>query len=326
MGLSFQNQTLSLPSDRTGRIDSILFSQIDRFRFTAPGGRLETRTIRFPERGLKIGRVESTGHDIALTEENAASFLMPARGHARVRGGHREWEADATGLLALRPGQRETSVQNGSDAKYRGHVLILPYADLIGSPDAARKVEALFQGQLGAQLAGPAANRLRHTLAFAVDDLLASPTEQITDRVIHGLLTLLDDLLQDLLDIPPDSALLDAATADRLHARRARHALDILQDRSDEPLSIAELARELGIGIRSLQMIFVKSYGIGPREMLNRIRLDRARHRLLTADPDTQVTTVALDSGFTHLSRFSEAYRRRYGERPIDTLRHKPRH
>lgn len=326
MGLSFQSQTLTLPGDQKGRIDSILFSQVDRFHFTAPKGRMETRNIFFPERGMKIGRVESTGHEIALTEDKAASLLMPTRGRVRVRGSRREWEGDATGLLALRPGQRETTVQNAPDGDYRGYVLILPYADLAGSPETNRKVEALFHGQLGAHMIGPAADRLRHYLAFAVEDLLATPAEQVTDRTIHGLVTLLDDLLQDLLDGLPNNAAPDLVASEGLHSRRARHALDILQARSDEPLSIAELAQEMGLGIRSLQMIFVKSYGIGPREMLNRIRLDMARQRLLSADPDTHVTTIALDSGFTHLSRFSEAYRLTYGERPVDTLRRKRRH
>ena len=152
--------------------------------------------------------------------------------------------------------------------------------------------------------------------------MLAVPDGQISDRMIQGLRTLIDDLLHDLLDQSPDDGFAGAG----IPARRARLALEILHARAEEPLSITEVAAELGMGIRSLQMLFIKTFGIGPREMLNQIRLDLARKRLLTARPDAQVTSIALDSGFTHLGRFSEAYRRAFGERPIDTLRRQRPH
>lgn len=334
MGLSFQNQTLTLADRRTGRVDSILFSQVDHFRFCEaggrPGARLETRNILFSQSRLKIGRVDSTGHQIGLTEEDAATLLMPKRGRIHVRTGRRDFEADSDGLLALRPGQRETSVQRPSTGEARAYFLILPYADLLAGPGAGtgagRDAEWLFKGGLGAQLRGPAATRLRNYLGFAVEDLIATPVTAVTDRMIHGLLTLIDDLLHDLLDPPPDDLRASSRPGADLQARRIRLAMDILHARADEPLSIADVAKDLGMGIRSLQMLFLKTFGIGPREMLNQIRLDMARQRLMAAGPDAQVTSIALDSGFTHLGRFSEAYRRTYGERPSDTLHRKRSH
>jgi AraC-like DNA-binding protein len=50
------------------------------------------------------------------------------------------------------------------------------------------------------------------------------------------------------------------------------------------------------------------------------MRLDVARAALLAAEPPRQVTVIALDCGFTHLSRFAEAYLRAFGERPSETL------
>lgn len=323
MGLSFQNQTLTLPSRRSERVESILFSQVDRFRFYQAGGRLETRNVVFSQRKLKIGRVESTGHQIGLTEENAATLLLPQQGRIQVANSRRDWEAGAGDILALRPGQRDTSVQRSGATDARAYFLMLPYADLLAGQSEGKTPEAIFEGALGAHLRGPAAHRLRNYLSFAVEDLIATPAGQISDRMIHGLLTLIEDLLQDLLDVTPEQGRPDSLADTGMQARRARMALEILHARADEPLSIAELAKELGLGIRSLQMLFLKTFGIGPREMLNRIRLDMARKRLLQAEPDAQVTMIALDSGFTHLGRFSEAYRRAFGERPVDTLRRK---
>jgi transcriptional regulator GlxA family with amidase domain len=96
--------------------------------------------------------------------------------------------------------------------------------------------------------------------------------------------------------------------------------VEIMRTRSDEPLSMVDLARELGLGVRSLQLAFQTVLGEGPRARLTRIRLERARERLLAGDPHDEVTTIALDCGFTHLSRFAGAYLRAYGERPSDTL------
>ena len=42
---------------------------------------------------------------------------------------------------------------------------------------------------------------------------------------------------------------------------------------------------------------------------------------LMTADPQTHsVTQIALDTGFSHLGRFSVAYRAYFGEAPRETL------
>jgi AraC-like DNA-binding protein len=47
----------------------------------------------------------------------------------------------------------------------------------------------------------------------------------------------------------------------------------------------------------------------------------KVRNALLRAEPDDSVTVIAMACGFTHMSRFALEYRRRFGERPSDTLR-----
>jgi transcriptional regulator GlxA family with amidase domain len=81
-----------------------------------------------------------------------------------------------------------------------------------------------------------------------------------------------------------------------------------------------ELAQSLGISLRSLQLAFQEVHGHGPREALNRIRLEKARQRLLAAREEGRVTAIALESGFSHLSRFAQSYAQAFGERPSETL------
>ena len=55
--------------------------------------------------------------------------------------------------------------------------------------------------------------------------------------------------------------------------------------------------------------------------LLRQARLAQARSALAAPRPETTVTTVALDYGFNHLSRFARQYARHFGESPSETLR-----
>lgn len=116
----------------------------------------------------------------------------------------------------------------------------------------------------------------------------------------------------------------DAAGSEPSHdraAQRAERAFALMQAEAEDSVSITAIAGQVGIGMRCLQIAFAQHYGMTPREMLTRLRLDRARALLLAAEPDARVTLIALETGFTHLSRFSVAYHRAFGEHPVETLR-----
>lgn len=54
---------------------------------------------------------------------------------------------------------------------------------------------------------------------------------------------------------------------------------------------------------------------------LRNVRLAQVREALIRADPDENVTAIAMSLGSTHLGRLSVEYRRRFGESPSQTLR-----
>jgi AraC-like DNA-binding protein len=60
--------------------------------------------------------------------------------------------------------------------------------------------------------------------------------------------------------------------------------------------------------------------GQSPLEWVAARRLAAARARLLKGAAGVEISRVALDCGFTHLGRFSAAYRLAYGELPSATL------
>ena len=98
--------------------------------------------------------------------------------------------------------------------------------------------------------------------------------------------------------------------------------LELAMSRPDQSLSIADMARHIGVPERTLRTAFHKSFGFSPQEYLRIQRLYQAR-RLLRADSQDQATVsqIAFSLGFWDLGRFAGAYRTLFGERPSETLR-----
>ena len=92
-----------------------------------------------------------------------------------------------------------------------------------------------------------------------------------------------------------------------------------MQANAAEPLDLAQLAVTAGIGIRALQIGFKRHFGASISDMLLDIRLAQLHVRLGYADE--RITDIALELGFTHLSRMASAYRAKFGETPSATLR-----
>ena len=86
---------------------------------------------------------------------------------------------------------------------------------------------------------------------------------------------------------------------------------------------MADVAEAAGVSVRTLQAGFHEHLDNSPTSYIRDLRLDRAHADLLEGDPyaGPQVTDVALRWGFSHFGRFAALYRRRFGERPSETLR-----
>ncbi|WP_406164009.1 AraC family transcriptional regulator [Streptomyces sp. NBC_00882] len=101
-----------------------------------------------------------------------------------------------------------------------------------------------------------------------------------------------------------------------------RLALEIIETRAAEPLTVADIAAEVHVSVRVLQEGFRRHVGCSPTEHLREIRLRRAHAALVEADAQTStVASVAVRWGFLHMGRFSVEYGRRFGESPSLTLR-----
>jgi AraC-like DNA-binding protein len=99
-------------------------------------------------------------------------------------------------------------------------------------------------------------------------------------------------------------------------------ATEIMRDQAGARLTVAEIARQVGVSERSLQLSFRRQLGLSPREQLRDLRLDQVRRELLmTGAEEKSVSRIAADWGFVHLGRFAASYRRKFGENPSRTTR-----
>lgn len=87
-------------------------------------------------------------------------------------------------------------------------------------------------------------------------------------------------------------------------------------------IKVRDICQAAGVSERTLQYAFLERFGIGPKELLNVIRLVEVRRQLRAADPrKTKVADVANAWGFWHMGQFAADYRGRFQELPSETLR-----
>ena len=107
-----------------------------------------------------------------------------------------------------------------------------------------------------------------------------------------------------------------------LPATDASRAVDYLRTHASRAVPTAELARHLGLSLRTLHRKVQEAFGIPPYELALRVRIQKAAEALLLA-PRTDIAHTALTHGFCDQSAFTHHFRKRMGTTPRQfQLRH----
>ncbi|MDR6871998.1 AraC-like DNA-binding protein [Bosea sp. BE125] len=109
-----------------------------------------------------------------------------------------------------------------------------------------------------------------------------------------------------------------------------RRAEDFMRANGAEPIRIPQVAAAAGCSVRTLGHVFRHFRGSTPLGVLHAIRLELARDDLTRGASGfgasvASVATVARRYGFTNSSRFTAAFRRRFGETPSEAARRSAR-
>jgi len=250
-------------------------------------------------------------------------FLLqvPIRGRAHVRTGSREidtapgvmasllsptlptrmiWQDDCAQLILLVDRHRVESRAAAIAERPTGPVEFEPHIDLSTPFGRALRFQIEYLVDL-AEHGGPAS------------DLSPAAAATLRESIVGLLLTGQRHNLSDAINrSAPQRNTLPAVF------RRARESLEA---HAAEPLDLEQLARQSGIGVRSLQLGFKRHFGVSISGILQDIRLQQLNARLSKAGPGERVIDIAFDLGFTHLSRMASVYRAKFGESPSATLR-----
>jgi AraC family ethanolamine operon transcriptional activator len=160
-----------------------------------------------------------------------------------------------------------------------------------------------------------------HWLRNAVREVVAAASEPIDPAEVALTAAAMKETLLGAVD---------AAFADIVPARWTRRPNDerqfrmfqdiraLLSDDLAQPIYSEEMARKLGLSVRTLHDVVRRYRGMSLHRYLRLRRLWLVRRRLL-AGADS-VKAVALAFGFWHLSDFSRGYRDQFGETPSETL------
>lgn len=137
----------------------------------------------------------------------------------------------------------------------------------------------------------------------------ASPTERTHTE--HRVIATLADAL---------NALSGPVRSTRLAQRRLADLEAWIEANLGETITIGRLSSVAQAGERSLQLAFQARRGMSPMRFVCERRLAAAHRRIANAGAADEITSIATGLGFTHLGRFSIAYREVFGESPSRTL------
>jgi transcriptional regulator GlxA family with amidase domain len=103
--------------------------------------------------------------------------------------------------------------------------------------------------------------------------------------------------------------------------RDVKRAIDYMEANLKSPIALTDIVGVAGIPGRTLFKHFENFRGVSPMAFLRAARFDKVREVLLHGDPTRKIADVAMAWGFTNMGRFSAEYRKRFGERPSETLK-----
>jgi AraC-like DNA-binding protein len=162
-----------------------------------------------------------------------------------------------------------------------------------------------------------AGRRFERLVTFAVGELSADPSA-IENPIFRRQLDEL--ILGGLLLLPGQHHRLIDQSSTSIGSALVRRAEEFMEANVDRPIGMSDVASECACSRTMLYVAFKRERGWTPLQFLVRRRMERARRRLLAPFEGLTVTSVALDCGYGNFSRFSQMYRRLYGETPSKTL------
>jgi AraC-like DNA-binding protein len=151
-------------------------------------------------------------------------------------------------------------------------------------------------------------------MLMATQQILHCPYQGLTKRMYleSKVWELMALLIEQLSESPTEKPCIHSLRSDDID--RIHHAKNILLKQLDNPPSLIELARQVGLNDCTLKRGFRQVFGTTAFGYLHRYRLEQARQLLETGDMN--IAEVAQQVGFADRSYFTTAFRKQFGCNP----------
>ncbi|MEU7811598.1 AraC family transcriptional regulator [Pseudonocardia sp. NPDC049154] len=284
-------------------------------------GRFDMRLWTNGMPGLDFGYVE-LGTDVRLYAPPPRYYVVVLAGVGYVRIGQRQDSVLATcGRGVVVSPDEPVFFEDWSQdcrlvtARFEPAALENVLASLLGRAP----VEPLrFAIQL--DLNGPRGGPFLRTLQLLRSEL-GRPDGMTTDPVMAGGLAGL--AMTGLLRGQTHNYSDELSGSERREAPASiRNAIELIEEKAAEIVSVADLAAAAGLSVRALEEGFRRHVGKPPMAYLREFRLAQIHADLGASEPEsTTASAVARRWGFNHYGRFTASYSARYGVSPAETLR-----
>ena len=126
--------------------------------------------------------------------------------------------------------------------------------------------------------------------------------------------TVADQLIYSSIRTDQDTQRLSIPTRIGVRHPKLSGVIQMMEGNSEEPISPAALAKQVGMSTRQLERLFRRYLNRSPKRYYMELRLQKARNLLMQTD--MSVINVALACGFASPSHFSKCYRSHYNTTP----------
>jgi AraC-like DNA-binding protein len=297
-----------------------LESLAHNYRFSFPNlldvipltrGPVKHRSTGWMVGDVGVGIGEHTPVQASVAGVNGLLLYAPTSGRLKVKQDGQLYRAPANQgwmLFADRPAVAQTGTNSSIVMALKKPRLQATISTMLGEPGplVGERTQALSLSSLAGQQAKASLPVLLHHTA---ETTLHWPTgvafaEDVLYRFVANLL--ISDQAQSgsVLRRAADRQTLDLACAYML-------------SQIDRGVSMTEVENVAKVGTRSLQLAFMRRFGVTPMAWLKEQRLQLA-YRLVTTHPDAPVSWAAGASGLNHFGRFSQAFQARFGVAPSD--------
>lgn len=170
----------------------------------------------------------------------------------------------------------------------------------------------------------PFSHEMKLTVRARIVRLFETTSQNPGLNSIPGADIALVDSLLETLDLafaghPPADASNGKRSGTGAALRMLRTIDEFADANASRPIYSEEIAAALGISVRTLANLMVRSNDMSLQRYLRLRRLWSTRRQLLAGTPHLKIKEVALAHGFWHMGDFAARYFRQFGEHPSST-------